>query len=40
MINTGASKKFTTGYGQYFAYKATTNNYVDINITQTGAVNV
>ena len=39
IINTGASKKSTTGYGQYFVYKATNNN-ADINTTQTGAVNV
>ena len=30
IINTGASKKSTTGYGQYFIYKAT-NDYTDIN---------
>ena len=39
MIDIGASKKSTVGYGQYFAYKAI-NNYVDINTTQTGAVNI
>ena len=39
MIDTGASKKSTTGYRQYLAYKAINNN-ADINITQTGAVNV
>ena len=33
IINTGASKKSTTGYGQYFAYKTTVNNNMDINIT-------
>ena len=30
MINTGAFKKSTIGYGQYLAYKATNNN-IDIN---------
>jgi hypothetical protein len=40
MIDTGASKKSTTGYGQYFTYKATTNDNMDIDTTQTGAVNV
>ena len=39
IINTGASKKSTTGYGQYLVYKAT-NDYVDINTMQTRAVNV
>ena len=39
MIDIGASKKSTAGYGQYFAYKATNDN-VDIDITQTGAINV
>ena len=39
IINTGASKKFTIGYGQYFVYKAI-NDYIDINTTQTGAVNI
>ena len=39
MINTGASKKFTAGYGQYFAYKAINDN-ADIDTTQTGAINV
>ena len=40
MIDTGASKKSTAGYGQYFAYKTTTSNNIDINTMQTGAVNV
>ena len=39
IINTGTSKKSTAGYGQYLAYKAT-NDYIDIDTTQTGAVNV
>src|SRR6266702_3364156 len=40
MIDIGASKKSTAGYRQYLIYKATTNNNININITQTGAVNV
>ena len=40
MIDTGASKKSTVGYRQYFAYKTTTSNNMDINTIQTGAVNV
>ena len=40
MIDTSASKKSTIGYRQYLAYKATTNDNTDINITQTGALNV
>jgi len=40
MINTGASKKSTVGYGQYLAYRTTANNNTDINTMQTGAVNV
>ena len=40
IIDTGASKKSTVGYGQYLAYKATTNNNADIDTTQTRAVNV
>ena len=40
IINTGASKKSTAGYRQYLAYKTTTDNNTDINITQTRAVNV
>src|ERR1700721_1368915 len=39
IIDISASKKSTTGYGQYLAYKAINNN-ADINTTQTGAVNV
>ena len=40
MINTGAFKKSTAGYGQYLVYKATINNNTDIDTTQTRAVNV
>jgi len=40
IINTGASKKSTIGYGQYLIYKTTVNNNTDINTMQTGAVNV
>src|SRR6266705_1993197 len=40
MIDTSASKKSTAGYRQYLVYKATTNDNVNIDITQTGAVNV
>ena len=40
IINTGASKKSTTGYKQYLAYKNTTANNTDINTTQIGAINV
>jgi len=40
IINTGASKKSTTGYGQYLAYKTTINNNIDINTMQIRAVNV
>src|ERR1700723_2028693 len=40
IINTGASKKSTTGYRQYLAYKTTIDNNTNINITQTGAINV
>ena len=32
IINTSASKKFTTGYSQYLIYKAI-NDYTDINTT-------
>ena len=39
IIDTGASKKSTAGYRQYFAYKATNNN-TDINTIQTRAVNI
>ena len=40
MIDTGASKKSTTGYRQYLVYKTTTNNNTDINTIQIGAINV
>jgi len=40
MIDIGTSKKSTVGYGQYLAYKTTINDNMDIDITQTGAVNV
>src|SRR3984957_17922039 len=40
IINIGASKKSTTGYGQYLIYKTTVNNNTDINTMQAGAVNV
>ena len=40
IIDIGASKKSTIGYGQYLIYKTTTDNNTDINITQTGAINV
>ena len=40
IINTGASKKSTTGYRQYLTYKTTINNNIDINITQTKVVNI
>ena len=40
MIDTGASKKSTAGYGQYLVYKTTTNDNINIDIMQTGAVNV
>src|SRR3984957_13556708 len=39
IINTGASKKSTIGYRQYLTYKATNNN-VDIDTTQTRAINI
>jgi len=39
MIDTSTSKKSTAGYRQYLIYKATNNN-IDINTTQTRAVNV
>ena len=31
IIDIGASKKSTAGYGQYLAYKTTVNNNTDIN---------
>jgi len=40
IINTSASKKSTIGYRQYLIYKTTTNDNIDINITQTGAINI
>ena len=40
MINIGAFKKSTAGYGQYLVYKTTINNNADINTTQTRAVNI
>ena len=40
IIDIGASKKSTIGYRQYLVYKTTIDNNMDINITQTGAVNV
>ena len=40
MIDTGAFKKSTVGYGQYLAYKNTITDNTDINTTQIGAVNV
>src|ERR1700733_4496465 len=40
IIDIGASKKSTVGYGQYLIYRTTTNNNIDIDITQTGAINV
>jgi hypothetical protein len=38
MINTGASKKSTAGYGQYLAYKKVYN--VTIDTIKAGAINV
>jgi len=40
MIDIGASKKSTIGYGQYLVYRTTANDNMDINTMQTGAVNV
>jgi len=40
IIDIGASKKSTIGYGQYLVYKTTINNNTDINTMQAGAVNV
>ena len=31
IINIGASKKSTIGYGQYLVYRTTANNNTDIN---------
>ena len=39
IINISTSKKSTAGYRQYLVYKATNNN-IDIDTTQTRAVNV
>jgi len=33
IIDTGASKKSTVGYGQYLAYRTTINDNMDIDIT-------
>jgi len=40
IINIGASKKSTAGYGQYLAYKTTIDNNTDIDIIYTRAINV
>ena len=40
IINIGTSRKSTIGYRQYLAYRTTTNNNTDINIKQTGAINI
>ena len=40
IINTGTSKKSTTDYRQYLAYKTTISNNIDINTTQTKAINI
>jgi hypothetical protein len=40
IIDIGASKKSTTGYGQYLVYKTTVNDNTDINTMQTGAINI
>jgi len=40
IIDISTSKKSTAGYGQYLAYKTTTDNNTDINIIYTRAVNV
>jgi len=40
IIDIGAFKKSTIGYGQYLIYKTTVNNNTDINTTQTRAVNI
>jgi len=40
MIDIGASKKSTAGYGQYLIYKTTVNDNTDINTMQAGAINV
>ena len=40
IIDIGAFKKSTVGYGQYLIYKTTVNNNMDINTMQAGAINV
>jgi len=40
IIDIGAFKKSTVGYGQYLVYRTTANDNMDIDITQTGAINV
>jgi len=40
IIDIGASKKSTIGYGQYLVYKTTVNDNMDINTMQARAVNV
>ena len=40
IINISASKKSTAGYGQYFIYKTTINNNMDINTMQARAINI
>ena len=40
IINIGASKKSTIGYGQYLIYKTTVNSNTNINTMQARAINV
>ena len=40
IIDIGVSKKSTIGYRQYLIYRTTANNNIDIDITQTRAINV
>jgi hypothetical protein len=40
MIDTGASKMSTAGYGQYLAYRNTVMDGTDIDTSQTEAVNI
>ena len=40
IIDISTSKKSTINYRQYLAYKTTVNNNIDINTTQTRAVNI
>ena len=40
IINIGAFKKSTINYRQYFTYKTTVNSNININTTQTKAVNI